>query len=455
MPRTPRLRVLATAVLALTAAAADALTLPEAWRAALGHDAQYQASRHELEVARQDLPISRAGLLPTVSFSASTSKVNGEREFANSLSQEVKLPLDYTSPQATLQMRAPLFNFDALSRTRQAYVAVESAEQTFLSRQADLAFRLIGAYLQVVAASDDQRLATWEVQALQGQLERQRRRHEQGEGTLTEIARTEAALDGARIRALDAGVAVAVASRALRRVTGVEADRLSRPGSGLQAQALPTDQLQVWFDRALQHNPLLKSRALNITVALRAVDRARSGHMPRMDFVASASQSRNESPTNVNQTSTLRSLGVQLSVPIYSGGGVEATVRQALAERDRAEELLRAEREAVLLDVEKFFRQAASAAQKLQAHQRAVQSSEVELRGATRSQELGLGTVAEVLDARTRLNAAQRDLAQARLAYLDSRAKLLLASGEAPDTVLDDLSRILTDEVTVLPNAAR
>jgi protease secretion system outer membrane protein len=450
-----RMRALALCIATLAACPVGALTLPDAWRAALGNDAQYRASRHELESARQDLPITRASLLPSVNFSASTSKVRGRREFANGLSQEVEVPLDYQAPQASLQLRAPLINFDALARTRQAYVSVEAAEQTFLAREADLALRLIGAYLQVVAASDDRVVAAGEVQALQGQLERQQRRHQQGEGTLTEIARTQAALDGARVRVLDAELALAVATRALRRITGVDSPMLSRPGADFSLLTTPYDRMEDWFDLALRNNPALKARELAITVALRAADRAKAGHMPRMDLVASVSQSRNESPTNVNQTTQTRSLGVQLSVPIYSGGGVEATIRQALAERDRAEEALRADREAVLLDVERAYRAVSGAQEKLQAYQRALQASQTELRGATRSQELGQGTVAEVLDARTRLSAAQRDLAQARLAYLENRMKLLLSSGEPPESVLDDLSRVMTEEVTIQPSPSK
>jgi len=446
---------LALSLLTLAATPSLALSLPEAWRAALGYDAAYQASRHELAAARQDLPISRAALLPSVGLSASTSKVTGRREFANSLSQEVEVPLDYTAPSASLQLRAPLFSYDAISRARQAYVSVEAAEQSFVARQADLATRLLAAYLQVVAASDEHRQTTWEVQALSSQLERQRRRQQQGEGTLTEIARTEAALHGARVRQIDSELAVSVSVRGLRRITGVDADRLSRPGDGFAPGPLPLERLQDWYDRALASNPVLKARELAITVALRAVDRAKSGHMPRMDFVASISQSRNESPTNVNQTSTLRSLGVQLSVPIYSGGGVEATIRQALAERDRAEETLRAERDAVLLDVERFYRAAAGAPAKLQAYQRALESSQIELRGATRALDLGMGTVSEVLDAQTRLNAATRDLAQARLTYLESRYRLMLAAGDSPESVLEDLARVMTDELSLPTSSSK
>lgn len=444
-----KLRALAWVCAIVTATPATALTLAEAYQAALQYDAQWQASRHELESAKQDIPIARASLLPSVSFNASTSHVEGQREFANSLSQEVRVPLDYNSPQASLSMRAPVFNYEALSRTRQAYSAVEGAREIYKARQSDLVTRLVSVYLQMAGAIEDKRLAEWEVQALQGQLDRSRQRQERGEGTLTEVARAESALDLAKAKSLEAADLVLVASRALRRVTGQDADRIFKPDLAFQPTALYPERLQDWMDLALSQSPMIRARELAVVTALRGIDRARSGHMPRLDVVASVSQSRSDSPTNVNQTSMLRSLGVQLSVPIYAGGGVDASVHQSVAERDRAQENARVEREAVLLDIERFYRAATSAPEKIQAYQRAVQSSQTELRGATRAQELGMGTLASVLDARTRYNTALRDLGQARLSYLDSRLRLMTTAGMAPEQVLADIARVLTVETAI------
>jgi hypothetical protein len=85
----------------------------------------------------------------------------------------------------------------------------------------------------------------------------------------------------------------------------------------------------------------------------------------------------------------------------------------------------------------------ADADAKLQAYQRAVDSSEVAYRGAVRTQEAGLATTADVLDARARLYGAQRDLSQARYDYLLSRLRLLASAGSAVDEVVTDIDRQL------------
>jgi outer membrane protein, protease secretion system len=455
--RTARMNAagMALAVGAAATLPAHGVTLAEAYRAAVGYDAQYQAAKHELEALRYEVPIARASLMPGVALNASANKVMGQREFANSQSQEVQIPLDYVSPQVSLSMRAPLFNYDSVTRVRQASAAVEAAQETLRARHTDLVNRLVTVYLQLAGAVDSLRLANWEIEALQGQLTRSRQRQLRGEGTLTEVARTDATLELARAKALEAQDLVGVGARALKRITGLDAVRVYKPAANFKVPTLLPERLQEWMDLAMRQNPLIISRQYSVEAARHGIERSRAGHLPRVDVVASIAQQRNESPTNVGQTSLLKSVGVQLSVPLYNGGGVDASVRQSIAERDRAEENVRVDRESVLLDVERYYRAVVSAPGKLAAFERAVQSSETELRGAMRAQEVGMGTVADVLDARTRLNTAQRDLGQARLDYLESYLRLLTSAGVPLDQALEQVGQVLTTETLVQDKATK
>lgn len=437
----------------LGAQTAPPLTLKAAYDAALAFDAQYLASTHELESARQQIPQARALLLPNVGLTASASRVDGYREFANSLSQEVRVPLDYASPNASLTMRTPVFNAESRSRFNQAVKSVDAAEELFRARHDDLVNRVVDTYLQVLAAIDTHRLASAEVESLTGQARRSRQRLQRGEGTLTEVARAESALELSKSRVIEAFDALAVSRQALKRLIGVDARRLTRPGADFVPFALLPERQQDWMEMALRQNPLVRSREHELAVAAFGIDRARAGHLPRLDMVASISQGRNESPTNVNQTTSQRSVGVQLSVPIYAGGGVQAAVRQAMADRDRAEQALRNEREAVMLDIERYYRQAVTAPTRIEALSRVVKSSEIELKGALRAQEGGIGTLADVLDARTRLSSALRDLGQARLDFLEGRVRLMITAGMKTVAVLDELSQWMP-EVADVPESS-
>ena len=117
--------------------------------------------------------------------------------------QTVHLALPYLAPSQALSLRAPLINFDGLSRVRQAKLQAEVAEHNYRGRALGLVDRLGTAYSQALLVRSAVALADREVASTQSQLSRAQNRFQRGEGTRTEIAQTTAALESARFRQLD------------------------------------------------------------------------------------------------------------------------------------------------------------------------------------------------------------------------------------------------------------
>lgn len=423
---------------------AQAMGFAEAFEAARNFDAQYRAAGFERDAARQSLPIARSYMLPNVSINASSADVSGKRLFNNSLNQEVRVPVDYNSPQASLQIRTPIFNYEALMRTRVAAAQVDSAESGFEVKGLELVDRLGSAYLQVLLSVEAVFLSRAETQSLEGQLARARQRMQGGEGTRTDVAQTEAQLELSRVRLIEAQDQLAVSRRVVRRLTGQDPASLKGlPGDYLPAPVEPAT-LEAWQDLAERQNPGLRARRQNVDVTRLSIQRARANHLPRLDLVASLNHSQNESLSSLNQTSSTRSIGVQLSVPLYSGGGIEASVQQAVADQSRAEEDLRNERETVQLEIQRQHAAVRNGRVKVEGYVRAAQASEVTLQGVTRALAAGLATHADVLDAQTRLFSARRDVAQARYEYLSARLRLNVFAGVPAAETVADIDRQLT-----------
>lgn len=445
-------------VMAVTAAAAigtpaHAINFVEALDAARQHDAQFRAARHELESARQAVPMARAALLPQIGLSASGSDVVGSRQFPNSLNQDVRLRVEYATPQASLQLRMPIFNAEARSRVDQTQAQSDVAEAVYRHRGLELVDRLATAYLQVLLANEGKALAQTQLAALQVQLAQVKQRLERGEGTRVEVAQTQANLDVVKVRLVEAEDQVVLTRRQLKRMTGMD----DMPLSGLPAgEALPPLQpqgLREWVDLALLQSPTLAAREQALVVAKMGVKRNFAGHLPRLDMVASLTQSQNESISSLNQTSTLRSIGVQLNVPIYSGGGVDAGVKQALADQARAEEEVRTERENIEIEIHKLYQTVASGQARISAYGQSVASAELLLQGMKRSLEAGLGTQNDVADALARVFLARRDLAQARVEYMIARARLMLQAGMSSADVAADVDRSLVAAQATAPRS--
>lgn len=429
----------------------NAMTLGEAFEAARIHDPQYRAAAHELEAARQGVPIARAGLLPQLSLGYSSAGVEGRREFPNALQQEVSTRVDYTSAQSSLSLRMPLFNYEAWSRLDQATAQGRGAEALYRARSLELVERVVLAYLNLLQSRAQQSLAQAEVQAMTEQQRRTAQRLLLGEGTRTDDAMAQAALEISRARLTDATELVDVAAARLRRLTGQRPSVLQDTSADFLPARSGAEDARDWIDRALLQNPALVVREAAVEAARHGIRRSLAGHLPRLDLVGSVARARNDSLSNLDQTSTLRSLGVQLSIPLFSGGGVDASVQQAQADLARAQEELRAERENNELEIVRQLQLTDSAAQRSQALMRAIAAGQIALTGARRSQESGLGTFSDVLEAYSRLQASRRDLAQARYDHLVARARLMLQAGEPARLVIDRIDAALSEKVDLLP----
>lgn len=421
-----------------------AMSFAETMVAARGFDAQFRAAAFELESVRQGVPIARASLLPQVALNASRSDVSGSRQFFNSAEQEAKVQVGYATPQASLSLRMPLYNKEALSRYDEAQARLEGAESLYRTRGLDLADRAGAAYLQVLLGESNVALAEQQLVAVKGQLARSDQRLARGEGTRTEQAQARAAVDLGQVRLIEANNDLENARRGLKRVTGVDTPRLNQIPADFSPGEIVPNRLFDWLEQAARNNPTIQARQQAVVAARFGIQRQTAGHYPRVDLVASIARSENESLSNLGQTSVLKSLGVQLNVPLYSGGGVDASVKQAVADRARSEEELRSEREGVEVDLQRYFQDVSNGTVKAAAYRRAVESSEVAYRGAVRAQEAGLGTTADVLDAQALLYAAQRDWARARYDYLLSRLRLMALAGQPVDDLVADIDRQLS-----------
>ena len=438
-----------TLALALAAAApVRAMSLAEAWQASLAHDPQYRAAGHERDVAREGVGVARAGALPSVNLQVSRSYVTGDREFGNSLNQTVRTPLDYEAPQTTLQARMPLFNDEVRARIDQAQAQAGAADAQYRSRRQELVDRLGTAYLAALLAQDNLQLARTQVEQARVQVDRAQRRLAQGEGTRTEALQAEAALTLARSREREATDQVAVALRDLQRITGQPLPGLKFSLEGLKPMAPEPAGLEAWLALALRQNPALEVKAQQIEAARQGVRRNRAGHLPRLDGVATLAQSSNESISSLNQKSNTQSVALQLTVPLFSGFGVQSGVRQAEADEQRVREEARALGEALELEVQRQYMAMQTGVGRIAAQEAAVAAQQMAVHAAQRSVDEGVGALANVLEAQALYFRALRDLAQVRQEYLLARLRLQAQAGTATDQVVQDIDRQLLPRAT-------
>lgn len=204
----------------------------------------------------------------------------------------------------------------------------------------------------------------------------------------------------------------------------------------LQLQPPNPDRVEDWTARAEQGSPEIHALKARIEAARHEVAAAQAGHYPTLDAVLQWSKSDRDNLTSPSSRYTNKALGLVLRVPIYAGGYVDSTVRQALAEQEQAEEALEALRRELGLRVHKEFRGVTEGVLRIRALEQAVRSAEQLVQSNRRSLQAGSRTLVDVLNAEQHRMETQRDLAQARYLYLVSRIRLqALAGGEKRQTV--------------------
>lgn len=437
-----RWTALAGALLALATGMqpARAGEFERAYIAALEHDARFQAAGHALRYAEEGVPLARSSLLPSVSVSLSDTTVRGTRDISGVGTTD----LDYRTPTQSINVRAPLVNFDGSQQYRQAQAQAEAAKARFASGRSDLIDRLTVAYLQRMLAEDNFQVIHMQIQALVEQRNLMRKRLDRGEGTKTELAEARANLSLVQAQWADARDQVTNTQSALEMISGQKLEKTNRLGVVFAPAPLVPATLDQWQDMATRGNQDVEVKRRAIEVARAGVARSNAGHLPRLDLVASASNSRNDSVSTLNQSISQTAIGLQLNIPVYSGGGITASVRQALAEQARAEADYLSEQRALEQDVKRLFQIIQNGKVKLDAYEDALEASRLALDGTQKGQLSGLRTNADVLEALRKVSQAQRDLAQARYDHILQRLRLFNKAGLAPETVVAYVDEMLT-----------
>lgn len=433
---------------------ASALGFMEAFRAAQHNDPTYQAAIAENEAGQQNRALGRAALLPQISASASRARVRGEREYtAQTLlggRQDVVEPLSYFSTSRVVQLRQSVLNLGNIASFRQGRARAEYSTEVFRSKQNDLAMRLSSAYFQALLAQHSIDLAQAKLQSIEQQLKAAEVQFKAGDGTVTDVDEARARRDLSQAQLIEMRNQLAVAMRSLQELVGERPLSLAQLKANFATQLKPEPEtLDVWLDRALDNSADIAAQRRALEVAEREVDKSRAGHFPTVDVYATYGRTLSDSFSSINQEYRTRQLGMQVNIPIFSGGYTNALTTQAVANRERVRNELEATVNKTHIEVTKQYSGVVSGLAKVQALELAVKSSEQALDSTKMGFKAGMRTNVDILNAEEQLYTSRRDLAEAKYLYLLSRLRLKAAAGQLSEADMGDVDGYFGEEKPV------
>lgn len=418
---------------------AGAIGLLQAYQAALQNDPTYQSAVHDNEAGQQNRYIGRAALLPQVSADYSNSHNRADVDASdNEGGSQLTHPV-YNSHVAEVSLRQSIINFDGLARMRQGAAQSDYATAQFGLRRQEMILRVAGAYMDALLSSEQLRLAQVQRDTYLEQKKVNDRLFDKGEGTKTDMLETQSRLDLAEAQVIEARDNVQTSRATLAGIVGEEVTALDELAPGFHVAPVGNG-YEAWKEQALSGNPEIVSARFAIESAHQEVNKDRAGHAPRLDFVASYAKNTAQTIDTYNQTSTVRSIGIQLTVPLYAGGGVVATTRQAVAGQEKAKSDLQATTDKVLVELHKEYSLVLSSASRISALDKAVESSLLLIKATEQSIKGGVRINLDLLNAQQQLYTAQRDLAQARYNYLIALLRLKAAGGSLEGSDLIDMA---------------
>lgn len=410
---------------------AGAMDLRQAYDAAYANDASIRASRAGAQASRERLPQAQAQRLPNVSLNAGRNYNDLTSKTRSFLGQPVTTESQYYSGSQTLSVRQPLYRPYIAALVRQAQAQANDADASLEKDEQSLVVRVGEAYFDALLARDQLSLVGAQKATYTTQLDAAKKSLAAGSGTRTDIDEAQARLDLTLAQELEAQQNVEFTRRRLETLTGQSLDTLASLDVERFTPSAPVPAgVEAWIERAEQASPELESLRAQLEAARQEIDKAEAGHKPTLDAVAQWARSSSDSVTNVNSRYDNKTIGLQLSVPLYSGGYVNSTVRQAVAAHERAREVLEATRRDLGVRVHREFRGMTEGVLRIGALEQAVRSAEQAVLSNRKSFEAGSRTTLDVLNAEQQKTAALRDLAQARYVYLVSRLRLLSLAGE-------------------------
>jgi outer membrane protein len=443
-----RLRRLALLLaLALPCGTSWALNLSDAYQAALAIDPRVAAARSQLAAVRERIPQANALNLPQVGASASLGRQYLDVDDGEPMRRYS--PLSYG-----LNLSYPLYrpaNRVVLDQTR---MGSRIAELQLAQAEQDLALRVARSYFDVLAALDSLRTVRAQNRAVAEQYESARQRFAAGATTITDQQEAQSRLDLGRAQEVAAANDFAVRRALLSRLVGRPVETLStlRPDVVLRAP-LP-DSADAWIEAAGSRNPAVQQATVVADIARAEIERARYGHRPTVDLLGSAQQGRSIAQTTIGENTTAAGLALQFNLPLYTGGAVDARVRESIANLQRAEDEVAANRRDAQQLAQALFLTVQSGLEQVRALQAAERSSRVALDSNLIGYRVGGRINIDVLNAQQQLYNALRDLARARYDVLISGLSLRATAGELDVAALRAVDAVLNDDALVAPARA-
>ncbi len=419
---------------AATSAAQNAvLNLERAWDLAKTNDTGLKAAQAQVTAAKERSFQAQAANGLNINGTAGISEV--------ALDTNLSALKFFTQPSVGLTLSYPLYRLQPLEQIEQAKLQITLAQTQLLAAEQDLMLRVAQAYFDVLTAQDVIAFTQAQKRAISEQLASAKRNFEVGTQTITDQQEAQARFDLVVAQELASENDLDLKKAALSTLTGVNVLKVQSLVANVDLIGPKPDNEIQWTEQAQSNSFTVLQSKIAAEIAKREVKRTSLGNRPTIDLVGSANVTRS-STTVPGLMSRTGSIGVQLNIPIFTGGAITSREREAVASLDKAENDVISAQRAASQAARTFFKVAGSGLGQVKALQAAERSSQLALDSNQLGYQVGVRINIDVLNAQQQLFSTRRDLAKARYDVLLNGLRLKQAVGTLTELDLKSVSAL-------------
>ncbi|MEZ8631007.1 outer membrane channel protein TolC [Vibrio lentus] len=422
-----------SAAIGSLSSSAFADTLAEVYDQAKQNDPQLLRSAAQRDAAFEAVTSSRSSLLPQINLTANYDINRGDRSDMSNDNNQWGVGIGFSQE---LYQRSSWITLDTAEKT------ARQSDSAYAAEQQALILRVATAYFEVLRAQDNLEFVRAEKAAVARQLEQTKQRFEVGLSAITDVHDAQAQYDGVLADEVLAENDLVNSYEGLREITGQEHSNLSILDTDRFSASKSSESAAALVEQAEQKNLSLLASRISQDVAKDNISLASSGHLPSLTLDGSyglAEQTDSSTSANDYDSDNLN-IGLNLVVPLYTGGNTTSLTKQAEYNYVAASEDLEATYRSVVKDVRAFNNNITASIGALRAYEQSVVSAQSALEATEAGFDVGTRTIVDVLDSTRRLYDANKNLSDARYNYILSVLQLRQAVGTLSEQDIVDVN---------------
>ena len=432
--------------------AQDIEDLVSLYQEGLRNDSLLSSARFENQATKELMKQGKSLFLPSITLDAGFDRQNKQRKFLTSSLPNNDLlsgrKTNYESYDYGVTFKQPLFNYSAYAEYKKILTQINLSDKKLIKTQQDLILRISKVYFETLLAKD--RVDLFQVQraSIQKQLAKAEAQFEAGLISITDIneAKTKKALIGAQ--QISAIQKLKIKKREIQVITGKLPGKLT-PLNPIITFTQLDNLADDWISISKDNNLELQIKKDEIKIAEREIDSRRSDHYPTIDAIASRSRNWDKGgyPYGATKNEGIRSysdtIGVEISIPIFSGGMTSSRVREAVFLKSKLEQDVEYLKREIELKVRDYYLSLQTNFSEISAYQQAMEAAQIQLESTQLGFDEGLRNSVEVLEAQQVLFNAKLNILETRYNYIMNFINLKLSAGMLSIADLDEINQYL------------